>query len=193
MKFSREHAENETILQRIARGDRSAVEDCLNQYGNLVWFLVRKFTNDAADAEDAAQEIFIDIWRNAARFDPAKAPEAAFITMIARRRLIDHLRRSRRRSRLYAPEEFALAVAAHKDTSRRMQIRLDAKRASQIIDGLRPERKQVINLAIFGGLSHPEIAERTGMPLGTVKTHIRRGFEKVRKSFGARNTDMALV
>jgi RNA polymerase sigma-70 factor (ECF subfamily) len=192
MTFLKEHTENASILQRIARGDQSAVEDCLSQYGNLVWYLVKKFNGNAADAEDAAQEIFIDIWRNAARFDAAKAPEAAFVTMIARRRLIDGLRKRKRRTQLCALEDFSLA-AAHQDSSRRMQIALDAKRASVIIDNLRPERKQVINLSIFGGLSHLEISERTGMPLGTVKTHIRRGFQKVRKSFGAKTPDSHLA
>lgn len=191
MNNLKEHTENISILQRIAKGDQTAVQDCLKQYGNLVWYLVRKFTNNAEDAEDAAQEIFIDIWRNAARFDAVKAPEAAFITMIARRRLIDHLRKRKRQSQFHALEDFTFA--AQTDTGNQMQVLLDAKRASQIIDSLRPERKQVINLAIFGGLSHLEIAERTGMPLGTVKTHIRRGFQKVRKSLAAKNADMALV
>jgi RNA polymerase sigma factor (sigma-70 family) len=191
MNNVKEHTENTSILQRIAEGDQSAVQDCLKQYGNLVWYLVRKFTGNAEDAEDAAQEIFIDIWRNAARFDAAKAPEAAFITMIARRRLIDQLRKRKRQSQFQPLEDFTFAAPT--DAGSEMQIRLDARRASQIIDGLRPERKKVINLAIFGGLSHLEIAERTGMPLGTVKTHIRRGFQKVRKTFGAKDADMALV
>lgn len=193
MNNLKEHTGKTSILQRIAEGDQNAVQDCLKQYGNLVWYIVRKFTNNAEDAEDAAQEIFIDIWRNAARFDEAKAPEAAFITMIARRRLIDHLRKRKRLSQFHALEDFTFAAHAVTDAGNEMQVLLDAKRASQIIDGLRPERKQVINLAIFGGLSHLEIAERTGMPLGTVKTHIRRGFQKVRKTFGAKNADMALV
>lgn len=191
MNNLKEYTENPSILQRIAEGDQSAVQDCLKQYGNLVWYLVRKFTSNAEDAEDAAQEIFIDIWRNAARFDAAKAPEAAFITMIARRRLIDQLRKRKRQSQFQPLEDFTFI--AQTDAGSEMQILLDARRASQIIDGLRPERKKVINLAIFGGLSHPEIAERTGMPLGTVKTHIRRGFQKVRKSFGAKSEDLALV
>jgi len=183
MTFIKEHTENTSILQRIAKGDQTAVQDCLDQYGNLVWYLVKKFNGNAEDAEDAAQEIFIDIWRNAARFDEAKAPEAAFITMIARRRLIDQLRKRKRQWQFQSLEESSFA--AHKNSDRQMQVALDAQRASRVINGLRPERKQVINLSIFGGLSHLEISERTGMPLGTVKTHIRRGFQRVRKSFGA--------
>jgi RNA polymerase sigma-70 factor (ECF subfamily) len=192
MTFLKEHTENASILQRIAGGDQTAVQDCLDQYGNLVWFIVKKFNHNAEDAEDAAQEIFIDIWRNAGRFDAAKAPEAAFITMIARRRLIDQLRKRKRQS-VFSPLEDFSFVAAHQDSSHQMQVALDAKRASRIIDNLRPARKQVINLSIFGGLSHLEIAERTGMPLGTVKTHIRRGFQKVRKSFGAKTADSDLA
>ena len=83
----------ETILQRIAAGDAAAVDDCLRQYGGLVWSLARRFSHDHAESEDAVQEVFLDVWKSAARFDEAMGSEATFITMIARRRLIDRRRK----------------------------------------------------------------------------------------------------
>jgi RNA polymerase sigma-70 factor, ECF subfamily len=174
--------ENNNILRRIAAGDQTAVADCLDFYGNLVWFLAKKYTNTKEDAEDAVQEIFLDIWLHAARFDAEKASESTFIALIARRRLIDRLRKRTRQPQFQNLEDAITAYA--RNSEREMQIGLDARRVSQVVNRLRPDQKQVINLAIFGGMTHTEIAERTGMPLGTVKTLIRRGFQKVRDSFG---------
>jgi RNA polymerase sigma-70 factor (ECF subfamily) len=128
------------------------------------------------------QEICLDIWQHAARYDAEKASESTFIALIARRRLIDRVRRNARRPQFQNLEDVSLAQP--RCAERQMQIRLDAGRISKFIAQLRPEQKQVINLAIFGGMTHTEIAERTGLPLGTVKTLIRRGFQRVRDSFG---------
>src|SRR5215813_5986353 len=83
------------LLARVASGDRGAVRDCIARYGGLVWSIARRF--EGADAEDAVQEIFLDLWKSAARFDPRIASESAFVAMITRRRLIDRRRTRRRR------------------------------------------------------------------------------------------------
>ena len=87
----------EAILHRITQGDQTAVQDCLKKYGGLVWSLARRMSANTDDAEDAVQEIFIDVWKNAARFDESQSSETTFIAMIARRRLIDRLRYTNRR------------------------------------------------------------------------------------------------
>ncbi|HEY1068798.1 MAG TPA: sigma-70 family RNA polymerase sigma factor, partial [Pirellulales bacterium] len=89
----------DVLLPRVAAGQPSAVDECLARYGGLVWSLARRHTNNTSDAEDAVQEIFIDLWRSAARFNPQAASEATFVAMIARRRLID-----RRRKQSSAPQ-----------------------------------------------------------------------------------------
>ena len=81
-----------TILQRLAEKDKTAVADCVDAYGNFIWALARKFTNSPEEAEAAVQEIFIDIWRYAERADQAQSPENLLIALIARRRLIKHLK-----------------------------------------------------------------------------------------------------
>ena len=86
-----------SIFARIAGGDESAVKECMDAYGGLVWTLARRFTDSVADAEDASQEIFLEIWKSAGRYDPSMGKEATFIATIARRRLIDRMRAAGRR------------------------------------------------------------------------------------------------
>ena len=85
-----------TFLERIAAGDPLAVDGCLEKYRGLVWSIARRFAGNHADAEDAVQEVFVELWRHAGRFDPAVAAESTFVATVARRRLIDrHRRRGR--------------------------------------------------------------------------------------------------
>lgn len=84
-------SESSAILQRIGKTDKTAVKDCIDAYGNLVWALARKYTDSLEEAEIAAQEVFLDVWRYAGHCDPTKFDEAVFIFLIARRRLIKRL------------------------------------------------------------------------------------------------------
>jgi RNA polymerase sigma-70 factor, ECF subfamily len=172
----------QATLKRIAAGDKSAVQDCLNAYGGLVWSLARRMSPNAEDAEDAVQEIFIDIWKNAERFDEAQASETTFIAMIARRRLIDRLRKINRQPSADSLED--VLVEPSDSSAQQMQISVEAKEAAEAMKQLRPEQRQVLNLSIFQGLSHQEISDLTGMPIGTVKTHARRGLMQIREILG---------
>lgn len=172
----------EAILQRIANDDRNAVKDCLDKYGGLVWSLARKMLRNSNEAEDAVQEIFIDIWKNADRFDESKASEITFVAMIARRRLIDKIRHSTRRISPESLEDILREPSTRAD--KKMQTGLDAEQAAEAMRNLRPEQQQVLNLSIVQGMSHREIADTLEMPLGTVKTHARRGILEVREYLG---------
>jgi len=172
----------EAILKRIASGDRTAVEDCLKSYGGLVWSIARRMLRNNDDAEDAVQEIFIDVWKNAGRFDESQSSETTFIAMIARRRIIDRIRFTSRRITADSIEEVLVEPWTRADES--MQISVEAKEAAKAMRDLKPEQQQVLQLSIVQGLSHQEIADATGMPLGTVKTHARRGILQVREILG---------
>jgi RNA polymerase sigma-70 factor (ECF subfamily) len=163
-----------TLLERVAAGDETAMRACVATYGGLVWSLTRRF--EVTDAEDAVQEIFLDLWKSAARFDPAVASEATFIAMIARRRLID---RKRMRGRRPTTERIA-EMPAVVDPASQPDTCLEAKQAAQAMNGLRPAQREVVMLATCHGLSHGEIATQTGLPLGTVKAHARRGLQSIR-------------
>ena len=178
---------DESILKRIASGERQAVDDCLNKYGGLVWSLARKMLRNSDDAEDAVQEIFIDVWKNAERYDESQASETTFIAMIARRRLIDRIRHSNRRISADSLED--VVAEPSERTDRKIQLSVEAGEAAEALRTLRPEQQQVLQLSIVQGLSHQEIADATGMPLGTVKTHARRGILQARQYLGLGSGD----
>ena len=167
---------DEPLLPRVARGDAVAVQACIQRFGGLVWTLARRLSRDATDAEDAVQEIFLDIWKSAARFDAALSTEAAFVAVIARRRLIDRRRRDKRRPDL---AELPDVVEAPGEAAA-VELSGEAVMARKALAQLRPEQREVLLLGTMHGLSHEEIAGTTGMPLGTVKAHARRGLLKLR-------------
>lgn len=167
------------ILWRVARGEASAVQACMNRYGGLVWSLARRHCPTRAEAEDATQEIFLDLWKSAGRYDPAQGPEAVFVTVLTRRRLID---RMRSRKREVVGVSLASAEVDHLvDAGATGERASEARLVARALDKLRPEQRQVLLLAIGEGLSHEQIARVTGFPLGTVKTHARRGLIRVRE------------
>lgn len=174
----------EAILNRIASGDKTAVENCLDKYGGLVWSLARRMCPN--DAEDAVQEIFIDIWKNAARFDAAQASETTFVAMIARRRLIDRIRKITRQPNVDSFEDILVEPSDNSDG--KIQTGVEARQAAEALKELRSEQRQILHLSIIQGFSHQEIADALQMPLGTVKTHARRGLIRVREILGLENT-----
>ena len=162
----------ETILQRIASGDKTAVQDCLDKYGGLVWSLARRMLADNNEAEDAVQEIFIEIWKNAERFDENQSSETTFIAMIARRRLIDRIRKHSRTPNIDSFEDILVEPAGK--TGEEVYVSIEAMQVAELMKDLRPEQKQVLQLSIVDGYSHQEICEALDIPLGTVKTHARK-------------------
>jgi RNA polymerase sigma-70 factor (ECF subfamily) len=171
-----------SILHQIAAGEATAMQALLDRYSGLVWSLARRHSPTVHDAEDVVQEIFLDIWKSAARFDPSVAAEQTFVAMIARRRLIDRTRRIRRHPRPDALPE-AEIIAAEREPDR-VEIADEAQRISAVLRTLRPEQQKVLELSLVHGRSHSQISEQTGMPLGTVKSLARRGLMKVRRAFG---------
>lgn len=169
----------EPLFQRIADGDEIAVRECLDVHGGRVWAIARRFSADRADAEDAVQEIFISLWKSADRYDPGKASEAAFVATIARRRMIDRLRARGGRAQTVPIED--REVAGH-DAAGQMEAALDLARVREVIDELDAEPRKVVELAVLQGYSHGQVAEATGLALGTVKSHVRRSLMKVRDS-----------
>jgi RNA polymerase sigma factor (sigma-70 family) len=170
---------SESILERVAAGDPAAIDECLQRYGGLVWSLARRFSSNFTDAEDAVQEIFIEIWRKAANFDASVASEATYITMIARHRLIDQYRKRKRRIET-APfgDEQTVASAQQQE---HVEIHEEAERARELMQRLKPEERRILELSINDGMSQSEISEVTNIPLGTVKTHARRGLIRLRE------------
>lgn len=176
-----------SLLQRIAAGDESAVRSCLDEYGGLVWSLARRYLTPLGDdVEDAVQEVFVELWRHAGRFDPAKGSEPAFVATITHRRLTDRQRRARLRRSESLPDERVLAgVPASFSSGTPSDSKDSAHAASVALDRLPPEERHVLWLTLYQGLTHERIAGLTSQPVGTVKTRIRRGLARLREFLAA--------
>ena len=172
--------QEQPILPLLGAGEPGAAEACLDRFGPLVWSLARRHTHNPAEAEDAVQEIFLSLWKDAGRFDPEKASEATFVAMIARRRLIDLHRRKGARpesSTVEAELDLVPDVAAAQ-----IEERTDVALAARAILELSPRERQTVMLSIYQGMTHSEISSHLELPLGSVKTYIRRGLTQVRKT-----------
>ena len=168
------------LLPRVAGGDATAVAECLERYKNLIWSLARRSCPDLESAEDAVQDIFLKLWKIADRFDASIASETTFVAMIARRSLIDM---SRKKSwKMTNTVELDSFSSVEMEAAHRAELKDEAAKAAMLLDQLPEDQKQVIRLSVYDGLSHSRIAEATGLSLGTVKTHIRRGLSKLRQS-----------
>lgn len=181
-------ADDARMFRRVAAGEPGAVEAFVDQYGSLVWSLALRQTRTRDEAEDAVQEIFLDLWRSAERFDSTRASGAGFVAMIARRRLIDRTRKEQRRPTLTAMPE-GLDVTS--DEHERLERSIEAGQIMTVLQGLPDRQREAIELSVVTGLSHAQIAERTDTPLGTVKSNIRRGMAELRRRLLERNPGSA--
>ncbi|QOJ00528.1 MAG: sigma-70 family RNA polymerase sigma factor [Phycisphaeraceae bacterium] len=171
------------FLHRIASGDASAVAACLDEYGGVVWSLAERYLKPLGeDVEDAVQEIFVDVWRSAGRYNPALGSEASFIATIAHRRLIDRQRRAASRPRPVPHEPHLEPRATDRPaTHTPASLGEDVARAADAFNKLHTDEQQALWFALYHGMSHDRIATLTGHPLGTVKTRIRRGLIRLRE------------
>lgn len=173
-------ASSSDLLARVARGDEHAMAACIEAHGGLVWSIVLKRVRDRSAAEDLTQEIFTEIWKTSGRYDPAIASESGFIAMIARRRAIDW---SRKQQRL--PEMETLPEKAdYPAPSQTPGHALDRDSLWKALETLPDETRKLFTLHFEQGLTHSEIAESTGLPLGSVKTRLRRGLLEARTLLG---------
>lgn len=171
----------ESILHRVAAGDKGAMQQCVDRFGGLVWSLAKRTV--PAEAEDAVQDIFLELWKSAQRYTTSLGSETTFVAMIARRRLIDRLRKNESRSRLDSiatqPLPDAATPALSQDASQEMST------AVRAFATLPMEQQRVLRLAVERSMTHEQIALSTGLPLGTVKTHVRRGLMHLRSMLDA--------
>jgi RNA polymerase sigma-70 factor (ECF subfamily) len=174
----------ETILERVARGEAAAVQECINAYGDLVWSLARRYLRGDADAEDAVQDIFIDLWSSAGRFDRSVATEGAFVATIARRRLIDRVRQKGRRPGMTSIDDENTGDAWQPAVLPKVEEESDVAVVARVLEAMPAEHRQILSLSLYEGYSHGEIAERLNIPLGTVKTRVRRGLIHIREQLG---------
>lgn len=181
-----------TILESIARGDSAAVRRCIDEYGGLIWSIANRYLRGyGEDLEDAVQDVFVELWRKADRFDRAQGSEPTFVATIAHRRLIDRQRRAASRRKFehaYAGNPSATADASPRSAATvevapgARQEALDENTAvGRAVGRLSEDEREVLVLSLGHGLTHERIAESTNLPLGTVKTRLRRALIRLRE------------
>ncbi len=167
------------LLHRVARGDPSAVREVVDEYGDLIWSLARKFTHSDADAEEAVQDIFVQLWRKADRFDASRGTEVTFVSVLARRLLIDRWRRERRQP---ATDGFMHETTPASQQTAAVEQDEIARAAATAYADLSEDQQLALRLSIERGFTHEMIASVTETPLGTVKTRIRSGLGRIRQA-----------
>ncbi len=178
------HRETEEgrLVAAMAAGDEGALGRAYDAHGRLVYSLARRLLGRPADAEEITQDVFLQLWKRAGSFDPARSPLAAYLLMLTRSRAIDRLRARRARPADGAGEggleQVVCQGAAPFDAATLGEAR---GRVLSVLETLPVEERRVIELAYFEGLSQTEIAERTGTHLGTVKTRARNGLRRLRE------------
>jgi RNA polymerase sigma-70 factor, ECF subfamily len=180
------------LLQRIAGGDRDAFRRFYDRYATLAFTFALRLLGSPSDAEDLVQEIFLQIWRQAQSYSPERGSPEAWLITITRSRAIDKLRSSHRGGMaIVTPDEQSQverAASAERPT-RATEVKLTVQ---SVLAKLPEAQRLVLELAYFDGLTQTEIAARLGEPLGTVKTRIRAGLERLRGFLGAESTGRSI-
>ncbi|HST17250.1 MAG TPA: sigma-70 family RNA polymerase sigma factor [Gaiellaceae bacterium] len=172
---------DEALLALVARGDEEALGALYDRFGRVAYGVALRVLRDAELAQDAVQEAFLGAWRTAAAFDPERGTASAWLLTLVHRRAVDVVRREQRRRT--EPLEDA-PVAAGSATDEDAWVR-DRRRAVQAaLQRLAPEQRQALELAYYGGLSQSELAERLGVPLGTVKSRMFAALGRLRDLLG---------
>lgn len=174
------------LIRRIAAGEQSALGELYDSSSRLMYGLILRITSNPATAEEVLVDAYTQVWLQAQKYDPDRGTPLAWLLTIGRSRALDRLRAGRVEQLRREPIETALQAASSDASPER--VAMDDERARMVraaIAELTPEQREVIDLAFYLGLSHSEIAVHTGLPLGTVKTRIRLGMNKLREQLRA--------
>jgi RNA polymerase sigma-70 factor, ECF subfamily len=170
------------LIKRVAGGDEYALSSLYDRSSRLIFGLLLRILGDPALAEEVLLDVYMQVWRQAGKYDPSRGKTLAWLVIIARSRAIDRLRSTRqeemRKESLDATDYGARLATAFQDPTTAPEMQRIVRTA---LDTLPPEQREVIEMAYYLGLSHSEIAARLGQPLGTVKTRTRLGMMKLRE------------
>lgn len=165
------------LIERICSRDETAMAEMYDRYSGIVYGVALRVLGDATAAEDVLQEIFLQLWRNPQAFDSNRGRLAAWLAVITRNRAIDHLRKRPLEEDI---EDLPISTGLNLEDEAAQRLAIQKIRGS--LAQLPPDQRRALEMAFFEGMTHTEIAARTGEPLGTIKTRIRTGLLTVRKA-----------
>jgi RNA polymerase sigma-70 factor, ECF subfamily len=171
------------LLAQVARGDQAAFATVYDRAAAQVFGLVLRVVRDPAQSEEVTQEVMLEVWRTASRFDPHRGSATAWLMTLAHRRAVDRVR-----SGLAAAHREARAAVAETDydvVAEEVETRLDAQRVRRCLDSLTDLQRESVTLAYYGGYTYREVAGLLGVAVGTVKTRMRDGLIRLRDCLGA--------
>jgi RNA polymerase sigma-70 factor, ECF subfamily len=166
------------LVMGLKSGDQGAMAELYDRYSSVVYAVALRVLGDTGTAEDVLQEVFLQLWRRPGAFDAARGSLGSWLAVITRNRAIDSLRKRRPETDI---EDVVLSVAP--DLAADAERTLAAEKVRGVMGGMAPAQRSALEMAYWEGMSHSEIAEKTGEPLGTVKTRIRTGLIALRKAF----------
>ncbi|MDQ4052451.1 MAG: ECF RNA polymerase sigma factor SigK [Actinomycetota bacterium] len=172
------------MLKQASRGDQEAFARLYDATSARVFGLAVRIVRDPAQAEEVAQEAFLEIWRTASRFDPAKGSAQAWMLTIVHRRSVDRVRSAEASTRRDATYERRNQTVDHDSTADAAHASMEARRVRHALESLTPVQREAVELAYFGGYTHTEVASMLDLPLGTAKTRIRDGLIRLRDTIG---------
>ncbi len=188
-KQNGEAALDASLVQQLLQRDMRAFEQIYDRHSRLVYGLVYRIVQQAGTAEEVVQDVFLQLWRNAARYDASRGPFLPWLLTMARHRALDTLRlKSERQRRREDQTEELPGVCAAPQFEKQLDEKRRAVQVRELMTSLQPQQKRAIELAYFEGLSHTEIAATLKEPLGTVKSWIRNGLMRLREGLQEKTT-----
>lgn len=173
--------DDRALLLAMQQGDEPAVAALYDRYGGIVYGLAYRITGEGSLAEDVVQEAFVSVWKQCGRFDPARGQVRSWLLTIVHHKAVDAVRRRSGRSERALPEGPEEFIATDGRPEQLAEMTMDAAAVREAVRLIPEEQRQTVTMAYFEGLTHVEIAERMQVPLGTVKSRLRIGLEKMRE------------
>ncbi|MEY9928910.1 RNA polymerase sigma-70 factor (ECF subfamily) [Catenulispora sp. GP43] len=181
---SEEQATLEAQLHRVALGDRDAFDAVYEQLAGPVLGVARRVLRDPAQAEEVAQEVLVEIWRTASRFDAHRGSARAWALTMAHARAVDRVRSADASARREARAAELMVVPPFDEVVEAVEARLDRERVRRCLEGLTELQRESVTLAYYGGYTYSQVAHLLSSPLGTVKTRLRDGLARLRDCLG---------
>jgi RNA polymerase sigma-70 factor (ECF subfamily) len=174
----------DAMLIRVARGDQAAFEVVYDRMTGPVYGLIRKVLRDPAQSEEVAQEVLLEVWRTAARFDAERGSAASWVLTIAHRRAVDRVRSETASAEREQRSAAVPSLAPVDEVAETVEASLEAERVRRCLDGLTELQREAVTLAFYKGYSYPQVAALLDVALGTIKTRIRDGLIRMRDCLG---------